>query len=364
MKHTLVVLIILSCQSLSTSLTAQAAWPTQEWDRSTPEAQGINPDGLIQLIKDKTENNKFEYLHSTIVIKNGYLVFEEYFNGFNSERPNLIQSVTKSFTSAVIGMAIEQGHIKSVDEKVLDFFPDVGDIQNMDDRKRSMTLKDLLTMRSGTDYEEGYEGSPHRQLNRLKTGWDTFYLNRPMIRDPGSGFQYDSGGVILLSAMLKNRSGMHVDAFAEKYLFPPMGINNSLWLKNDEGHPHTGGGLFLRPLQMAKFGLLYLRGGVWENQQLIPADWVSQSFTKHHSFGSPSSRKTTDYGYLWWILEGDPAGEGKQPIYAARGYGGQTIYIISEHDLVVVTTSNWNDPAGGRDTVEILYNYILPALHH
>ena len=186
-------------------MSSQAAWPTLEWERSTPKKQGINPDLLEKVVLDKTENEKYKYLHSLIIIKNGYLVFEEYFNGFNAERPNLIQSVTKSFTSAVIGMAIEQGHIRDVNEKVLDFFPDTLEIMNLDDRKRAMTLEDILTMRTGVDYNENGPDSPHFQLNRLKTGWDTYYLNRPMLRDPGSGFQYDSGGVILLSAMLKNR---------------------------------------------------------------------------------------------------------------------------------------------------------------
>jgi CubicO group peptidase (beta-lactamase class C family) len=359
----ILTLIFFLCQGSFCFLEAQAAWPTQEWERSTPEEEGIKPNHLIQIIKEKKENNKYEYLHSIIIIKNGYLVFEEYFNGFSAEKSNLIQSVTKSFTSALIGMAIEQEHIEGVDERILDFFPELVDINNIDDRKRSMTLEDILTMRTGTDYEEGYDESPHNQLNRLKTGWDTFYLNRPMIRDPGLGFQYDSGGVILLSAMLKNRSGMHVDAYAKKYLFPPLGIKQVLWMTNDEGHPHTGGGLFLRPLDMAKFGLLYLKGGMWEGQQLIPANWVKASFSKHHSFGSPGSRKITDYGYLWWIMEGDPDGEENLSIYAARGYGGQYIFIIPEHDMIVVTTSNWINPSGGGDPVDILYNEILPSLH-
>ena len=358
------ILLFTVCQGPFYSLSAQAGWPTQEWERSTPKEQGINPDHLDQVVKDKTENSKYEYLHSLIIVKNGYLVFEEYFNSFNDEKPNFLQSVTKSFTSAVIGMAIEQGHIKSVEEKVLDFFPDTLEIENMDDRKKSMILEDILTMRTGTDYDEGYNESAHNQLNRLKTGWDIFYLNRPMIREPGTGFQYDSGGVILLSAMLKNRTGLHVNDYADKYLFPTMGIKKILWLKNDEGHPHTGGGLILLPLDMAKFGLLYLKGGLWEDTQLVPKDWVEQSFTKHHSFGGANSRKTTDYGYLWWILQGDPDGEGKQSIYAAKGYGGQRIFIIPEHDMIVVTTSNWINPAGSGDPVDILYGHILPALHY
>lgn len=359
---TITCLIVLT-QGMVCSLSAQAVWPTEEWERSTPEDQGVNPERWEELVKAKTEQEKYEFLHSLIIVKNGYLVFEEYFNGFNADRPNSLQSVTKSFTSAVIGMAIEQGHLKGVHEKVLDFFPDVDGIENMDDRKRAMTLQDLLTMRTGTDYDEGYPESAHTQLNRLKSGWDIFYLNRPMVREPGRGFQYDSGGVILLSAMLNKRAGMHVDAFLDQYLFPPMGIQKAVWFKNDEGHPHTGGGLNLRPLDMAKFGLLYLRGGAWDSQQLVPAHWVSESFQTHHDFGSPVGSTTTGYGYLWWIMKGDPDGEGEQPIYSARGYGGQYIFIIPEHDMIVVTTSNWINPAGARDPIDFLYSHILPAVH-
>jgi CubicO group peptidase (beta-lactamase class C family) len=362
-KYLLVFSIVLLWLGSENFSCAQAPWPTTEWPRSTPKKQGINPKLLKELVKDKTKNDQYQYLHSLIIIKDGYLVFEEYFNGFNAEKPNSIQSVTKSFTSAVIGMAMEEGYIKSVDEKVLDFFPDTIKIDNLDEWKKAMTLEDILTMRTGTDYEEGYDDSPHNKLNRLRAGWDNFYLDRPMVRQPGTGFQYDSGGVILLSAMLKNRCGMHVDVYAEKFLFPPLGIERSVWIKNNEGHPHTGGGLNLLPLDMAKFGLLYLRGGVWEDEQLIPAEWVKASFTEHHNFGGPPASKTVGYGYLWWIMRADPDGKGEEPIYAARGYGGQNIFIIPEHDMIVVTTSNWINPAGGGDPPRFLYSHILRALH-
>ena len=121
------------------------------------------------------------------------------------------------------------------------------DLANVDDRKRAMTLEDLLTMRSGTDYHERGPGSPHSVLNRKARGWDRFYLERPMVHLPGTEFQYDSGGVILMSAILKQRAGMHADAFAERHLFAPLGIERSDWFRNREGHPHTGGGLDLLP---------------------------------------------------------------------------------------------------------------------
>ena len=191
----------------------------------------------------------------------------------------------------------------------------------------------------------------HSQLNRLAKGWDRFYLNRPMVSKPGTRFQYDSGGVILMSAMLKNRTGMHVDAFAEKFLFDPLGIKKVRWIKNREGHPHTGGGLSLRPLDMAKLGLLYLRNGKWENKQVVPAWWVEESLKKHVTFSRLSRRRHTNYGYLWWIQEPDPSGSGKQDIYSARGHGGQFIFIIPEHN------------AGLQKPIDFLYSHILPAMH-
>jgi CubicO group peptidase (beta-lactamase class C family) len=357
------VLFFLLFQGLAALIFGQAPWPTERWPRSTPEEQQINRKRWDDLVRRIRNENECPHLHSLLIVRNGYLVLEEYFGDFDSETVNALQSVTKSFTSAVMGIAIEQGKIRGVDEKVLDFFPDIRDIQNMDDRKASLKFRDLLTMRSGTDYDEGYPSSPHSQLNRLERGWDLFYLNRPMVSKPGTSFRYDSGGVILMSAMLKSRTGLHVDVFAEKYLFAPLGIKEVRWIKNREGHPHTGGGLYLRPLDMAKFGLLYLRNGKWRDEQVIPAWWIEESFKKHVTFPGRSRRRHTGYGYLWWIQEPDPAGSGGYDIYSARGHGGQFIFIIPEHQMLVVTTSESHHNAGFQKTIDFLYSDILPALH-
>jgi len=357
------VLFFLLFRGSIAPIFGQAPWPTDEWPRSTPQEQQIDGERWDDLVRRIHHENECPHLHSLIIIRNGYLVLEEYFGGFDAETVNSLQSVTKSFTSAVMGIAIKQGEIRGVEEKVLDFFPDIHDIQNMDDRKASMKFRDLLTMRSGTDYDEGYPGSPHSQLNRLEKGWDRFYLNRPMVSKPGTRFRYDSGGVILMSAMLKNRAGVHVDVFAEKYLFAPLGIQKVHWIKNREGHPHTGGGLHLRPLDMAKFGLLYLRNGKWDDKQIIPAWWIRESFKKHVTFPGRSRRRQTGYGYLWWIQESDTEGSGKYDIYSARGHGGQFIFIIPEHRMVVVTTSASNHNTGFQKPIDFLYSDILPALH-
>jgi len=361
MKKLLVALfIIISCSGISST---QVPWPTEEWHRSAPAEQNLNSEKLDELVSLIREGDKFPDQHSLLIVKNGYLVLEEYFNDNKAENIHTLQSVSKSFTSALIGIAIEQGKIKNVNEKILDFFPEAQNIENMDDRKASMTLKDLLTMRSGTDYHERGPGSPHYQLNGLLKGWDIFYLNRPMVSQPGTFFNYDSGGVILMSAILRNRAGMHADKFADEYLFPALGIKKVFWFKNQEGHPHTGGGLNLRPQDMAKFGLLYLRNGKWGDKQVVPERWVKESFEMHVILSNRADNWTTGYGYLWWIQPPDPDGTGKQNIYAARGAYGQFIFVIPEHDMVVTVTGGTQ----GNDffsAINFLYSHILPAVKH
>ena len=183
------------------------------------------------------------HLHYLLIIRHGRLVLEESFNGWKPDRSHTLQSVSKSFTSALVGIAIARGEFKGVDEKVLDFFPDLKGIANMDDRKAAMRLEDILTMRTGTDYHENGPGSPHEQMARLASGMDRFYLDRPMVQRPGTGFQYDSGGVTLLSAMLKRRTGKHAEEYAQDLLFKPLGIEKWYWFAQPEGHTHTGGGL-------------------------------------------------------------------------------------------------------------------------
>ena len=337
------------------------ASPSWEWPVSTPEEQGLDSKKMSELTALIREGELCPQLHSLLVIRHGYLVVEEYFNNWQADRIHTLQSVSKSFTSALVGIAIARGEFKGVDEKVLDFFPDMKGIANLDDRKASIRLKDLLTMRSGTDYNERGDDSPHRQLNRLPRGWDKFYLDRPMLRPPGTEFLYDSGGVILLSAMLKNRTGMHADEYAERFLFKPLEIEKKFWAKNQEGHTHTGGGLNLSARDTAKFGLLYLNNGRWGDKQIVPEDWVRESFRKHVDL-TVAGQPPSGYGYLWWILAPDPRGNGRQDVYAARGRFGQYIFIIPEHDMVVVVNGfAQSGPEQGKP-IALLYDNILPAV--
>jgi CubicO group peptidase (beta-lactamase class C family) len=337
-----------------------AAGSKWEWPRSTSEQQGLDSKRLSELVELIREGQEFPDIHSLLIVRNGHLVVEEYFGVYSADKLHTLQSVSKSFTSALIGIAIERGEIMGVEEKVLDFFTNIADINNMDDRKASMRLQNLLTMRSGTDYNEGYTGSPHSTLNSLDSGWDQFYLDRPMVRDPGTHFQYDSG-VILMSSMLKNRTGLHADGYAEKYLFKSLEISRVSWFKNREGHPHTGGGLHLLPQDMAKFGLLYLNNGKWKGKQVVPAEWVKKSYQKHVNL-ERRNPGVAGYGYLWWILSPDPDGAGKEFIYAAMGFRAQYIFVVPEHDMIVVVTGGTQSGVDQRKPIEFLYSHILPSV--
>ncbi|MCP4896630.1 MAG: serine hydrolase [bacterium] len=332
--------------------------PGQGWPTATPTSQGLSEEKLSDLVRSIRED-EYPGVHSLLIVKNGFLVLEEYFMGWEGSRLHTLQSVSKSITSALIGIAIEQESIRGVDEKILSFFPKRTDIKNLDSRKHAITLEDLLTMRSGTDYHERGSGAPHFQLNALSRGWDRFYLDRPMVRDPGSYFQYDSGGVILMSSLLNARTGLHADAYADEYLFAPLGITRTKWFRNQDGHPHTGGGLDLRPSDMARFGLLYLRGGRWGTRQVVPAEWVEASLHQHVELTGRDFDR--GYGYLWWILKDDSNSKAQDKrIFAAQGFMGQYIFLVPGRDLVVVVTAG----ARGRDQdgpVRFLYSHILTA---
>ncbi|MEM7416217.1 MAG: serine hydrolase [Gemmatimonadota bacterium] len=330
--------------------------------RDTAPVQGLEMGRLFRLV-DALEAGRHGPVHGLIIQRRGEVVVEEYFRGHKDTSLHSVQSVTKSYASALIGIAIANGDLQGVEEEVLDFFPQWRDELATDPRRAAMQLEDVLTMRTGNDYHEEGADAPHWALNRLATGWDYFWLTRPMVRDPGSFWQYDSGGVIALSSILKERTGMHADEYADRYLFGPLGVANRTWFANDEGHPHTGGGLSMTLSDMVKLGQLYLQGGEWEGEQIVPRAWVDASTQRQVDFGLPasSSRRLRWYGYLWWIMSPDPAGERVVDMYAAVGAGGQFVFVIPEHDMVVGVTSSVRD-GDQWAPVTWLYSQILPAV--
>lgn len=367
------VFLLASLMAASGNLIRKAAagaqgpadyYPAADWRTSSPQDQQLDRKVLKKLLK-RIRKNQISGIDSLLIVRNGYLVTEEYFNGWGRDDLHTLQSDSKSVTSLLVGIALQQGKISSIDQPVVDFFPEYRRIRNLDERKAAMTLRDLLTMRTGLDWsEDPYEGSPLFQLNNCQCDWLKFVLDWPMRETPGTRFEYNSGGVILLAGVIRNAAQMPTDTFAQTYLFDPLGINRVRWYYGQPDNlPHTGGGLNLRPLDMAKIGYLMLRDGRWENQQVVPADWVRESTSHAVTYPRTFASRLVDYGYLWWLMPVDQSGWTKNrdtDIYTAAGAQGQWIFVIPRYDMVIVSTGN--TPIFDR-AVDFLYSDILRAVN-
>ena len=323
------------------------------WPVSTAAAEGLDPERLARLVKLIRAEECCPHLQALLIARHGRLVTEEYFHGWGPDLLHTLQSVTKSFTSALVGIALFRGEFRDVDERVLDFFPGGNEYAALDERKASLRLRDLLTMRTGVDYHESGVFSPHALLNLLQWGQDTWYLRRPMLASPGTVFRYDSGGVVLLSSMLRRRAGMHAEAYAERFLFAPLGIERQSWRANLAGHTHTGGGLHLTARDTAKLGQLYIQSGRWGGTQVVPEAWVRESLQRHVALDT-HGRGVSGYGYLWWVLS--------DGVYAAIGRWGQYIFIVPGQDLVVTVFSRAGPGTDENKPLEVLYDHIMPAV--
>jgi len=357
------LLSAVGCESTGSVTAPAEETPAPAVPLDTLPVEGLDVAQLRRLSQTLGESSQYGTVHSLLVMRNGVLVLEDYYRGHAAGQLHTLQSVTKSVTSALVGIFLDEGHMTGVDEPVVDFFPQWRDQLVQNGLRASMRIEDVLTMRTGTDYHESGTDSPHAQLNALTTGWDWFWLNRPMVNAPGTFWRYDSGGVVTLSSVIESRAGVHADRYADRVLFGPMDITLRRWTTNAEDHPHTGGGLFLTPRDMLKFGQLYLQRGRWEGRQLVPEAWVDASLARHETFATPrgSSGKLEGYGYLWWVLPPAPDGDGLQDVYAAAGYGGQFIFLIPEYEMVVGVTG-WSVLPSPRGPVDFLYSDVLTAV--
>jgi CubicO group peptidase (beta-lactamase class C family) len=218
-----------------------------------------------------------------------------------------------------------------------------GDILNVDQRKRNITLEDVLTMRTGIQWNESIPYTdPRNSCIRMEASndWVKFVINRPMDNEPGTVFEYNSGATQLLSFIIKKSTGMYIDKYAEKYLFGPLGIRSYYWKRTPTKLPDTEGGLYLEPLDLAKIGALYLADGVWQGKQILPKGWVQSTVKPHVEDVAPGSPTNNyGYGYQWWLMpnKNNPTAY----IYTCAGYGGQYMFVVPGADLIAVFTG-WN----------------------
>lgn len=323
-------------------------WPTIDWQTASPESQGLDSSWLVRMEGYIDEAFISNPLRSLLVVRHGYLVYENYFG--NTERENQtnnIYSCTKSVTSSLIGIAVSQGYL-DIDDYLVDIFPNMT-IDNLDTRKQAITIEHLLTMTSGLPWDEwSYPyGNPLNDWDRMtgSPNWVEFVINRPMDYAPGEQWVYNTGGSHLLSAVLTQTTNLSALSFAETHLFGPLGIIDYSWNDDPQGYHNGGSALRLRARDMAKFGFLYLHNGTWDEDEILPASWIMASSAHHATVDSQ-----TQYGYQWWIHP-------HIDTYAAHGYQNQHIFVFPHLDMIVVFTAR----STHLDVFLFLEDYIIPA---
>jgi CubicO group peptidase (beta-lactamase class C family) len=246
-----------------------------------------------------------------------------------------MQSVSKTVTSATIGIAITRGDFKApIDTPVLHYFPE-GSVKNVDERKRHMTLADVLTMRTGLDWVEDVPYDDPRSDSSLMEAtddWVQYVIDKPMAHDPGTVFDYSSGATELLAYIFKKETGQDIEAYAEAHLFKPLGIQHR-WKRTYIGVVDTEGGLYLTGSDLAKIGYLYLHDGVWDGQRLISEDWVHKSLTPATDTGWQGLK----YGFKWWLY---PRKSGEL-VWMGIGFGGQRLMVFPAEQLIA-TFTGWD----------------------
>lgn len=315
--------VLASCATASPT-PIPLSWPAAAWAQASPEQHGLDSGKLAgALARIEQEDLTFR---SLLVIRNGALVSEAYFDPYRADTPVRIQSITKSVIGVLVGLALEQGYLQSVDQKLVDFFPGQT-IAYLDADKQAITLKHLLTMTSGLDCADN-AGTTGAMMQ--SSDWAQFVLDLPMAEAPGKTFRYCSGNAHLLSVILQKATGQTAREFANSALFAPLGIPavpETGWVADPQGFSEGSSGLYLTPQNIARLGWLYVAGGRWNDQQVVPAAWVADSLKAHIPKGDGAS-----YGYLWTVYPGDDHA-------AALGLGGQQLHLYPTRNLVVVLTA-------------------------
>ncbi|MEM7661260.1 MAG: serine hydrolase [Pseudomonadota bacterium] len=363
------------------------SWPDETWHVSTLEAEGFDPLPIDAFVEELLSGD-FRLVDHFLLIRHGRIVVDERFNHnydivfasvpedqrsndapyeqyeyensdwhpyYRDTRLHSLQSVTKSITSAALGAAIDQGRINGVDIPVMPFFADY-EFDRTDPRKADITLEDLLTMRSGIDWETdgGYDASTHSTvLLENSDAWIDFILDRPMDADPGTVFEYNDGVSVLLGKILRVATGQRIDDWAEEHLFKPIGIDEFYWKITPDGEADTEGGLYLTAYDLARIGYLFLRNGQWKDDQILSKEWVEKST----ALQVPNARRTgLGYGYQWWVPHNE---NGEAKTFDANGYGGQRLIIVPEHDIVAVFTG-WNIRGNQTIAANTFRDEVLP----
>jgi CubicO group peptidase (beta-lactamase class C family) len=292
---------------------------------------------LINKMIERITDGTYPNVHSILIVKDGKLILEEYFYEYSANTLHQLRSASKTFVSAMTGLAVQNHYIKSLDDHVVSYFPEY-QIRNANAQKSTITIKNMLTQQSGLACNDSDPNSIGNETKIYPTkDWVQTVLDLPMDFLPGERAQYCSGNTLVLGKIVEKASKLSLHNFAKKYFFAPLGTTDFKWdFLLNQSNQEEFGQLYLKPRDMAKFGLVYLNGGKWNGKQILAADYISQSLAKH------SVVDGIDYGYLWWC-EPLTANGVKYQGMAAKGNGGQRIFLWPEQNMVaVITAGNYN----------------------
>ncbi len=317
---------------------------------------------LIKQLKTKIAQQQFRKITSLVVVRDGKLLVEEYFNGAGRETLHDTRSVGKTFASALAGIAIRDGYIKSVDQTLSDFYR-LAEFANPSATKENVSLKSLLTMSSGFAGSDQNSDTPGNEEKMYPTdNWVEFALNLPMdsAKTMGETWDYFTAGVVVLGDVLHRSVPGGLETYAEKRLFAPLGITQLEWQYTPQGVVNTAGGLQLSSLDLAKFGQLYKNGGSWYGTQILPSGWVKDSLTDYFA----ADDNPMGYGYLFWKQQYAALGSTYEA-FAASGNGGNKVFIFTKLPLVVVVTATaYNEPYAHSQVDRMMQEFVLPAVLH
>ncbi|NHI90477.1 MAG: class C beta-lactamase-related serine hydrolase [Candidatus Thorarchaeota archaeon] len=326
---------------------ADTYFPTNMWTSTSPEEQGMSSAVLNDMMQFIDDSNAA--IKGLVITRNGYIVKEGYW-GYNTENTTRhIFSCTKSFTGALVGIALKEGFLDNVSQKVLDFFSELT-IGNPDARKEEMTIEHLLTMTTGLDWNEWnisytQPDNMYNQMFGFGVNSVEFFLSLPMVFEPGEHWVYTTGASHVLSAIIQAATGMSTYDFAKQYLFDPLNMTIGGWGTDNQGI-HIGGTLlFVTPRSMAKLGLLYINNGTWNGNEIMTEEYVAQSFAPHAN----ATLLSTNYGYQWWV---NP----REGLCSAIGSEGQYIHVIRKYNVVVAITASADEP--GEDVSDDILRYV------
>lgn len=337
-------------------------WPTEGWRTCSPEEVGMDSETLEEAF-DYASFPEYR-TRSVVVVKNGYIVGEAYYGQIKQNSKHDSHSMAKSFTSALIGIAIGQGLIESVDARVCQYYEE-WDCDDQDDIRRTMTLKHLMTVTSGLDWKEdwsyGYKGRNNTLEMARESNYLKYMLERKGLYKPGTRFTYSTGDPMLLSGVIQKATGLTALKYAQKNLFNKIGIPNVTWSHDQAGNTITAWGIRATARDYAKFGYLFLNNGLWDGKQVVPREWVETS-TRYQT----GVQGWPVYGLLWHVklplrlqysgYEVSSDTNIPRDGYMAEGTGGQNIFIIPSKNLVIVRVASQR--ASQLDEVDFLETII------